>query len=65
MSPKWRRDLAPLQPEDAPALRRYALALERHHPREGWWSDVFTKALAGVVRSTADRLDAGELRGRP
>lgn len=64
-SPKWRRDLAPLRPEDAVALRRYAIALERKHPRQGFWGDVITGVVARLVRDAADRLDAGELRGRP
>ena len=65
MSARWRIDLAPLKPGDAPALRRFAVALERRHPKRGILGDVLRGIVAGLARKAADRLDAGELQGRP
>lgn len=61
---RGRMDLSPLRPEDASALRRYAVALERKHPKRGFAGDVIASVTVKMVRETADRLDAGDLRGR-
>jgi hypothetical protein len=62
---EWRRDLSPLRLEDAPALRRFAMSLERKDSRETWWARFLGDVIARVVRAAADQIDAGELRGRP
>lgn len=64
MTAKWRIDLAPLRPSDAPALRRFAVALERRYPRHGVVGDALRGIVAGLARKAADRLDAGEIQGR-
>lgn len=62
MSDHWRMDLAPLCHSDAGALRRLVALMERRH-------NVFARFVAGVmstvVSGIADRLDKGELGGRP
>lgn len=65
MSDRWRIDLAPLRATDASALRRLVKALEHRDPRQTSFGRLVAGVMATVITGIADRLDAGELRGRP
>ncbi len=62
---RWKRDLSSLHPGDAAALRRYATVIRRRHPKENMMGEILTGIIAKTVEETADRLDAGDLRGHP
>ena len=65
MTDRWRMDLAPLRRTDADALRRLVAVLERRDPRQNTFGRFAATVIAHVISGIADRVDAGELRGRP
>lgn len=52
------RPLAPLRFEDAPALRRFAQAMEFRGPNQGFAMTVAAGIAAKTARLFADRLEA-------
>lgn len=65
MSTRWRLDLEPLEQGDAGALRRLVTLLKRRDPHQNWFARFVADLMVPVISGFADRLEAGELRGRP